>query len=379
MDDEVKIATFDCFGDELEAYWKRLEPVSEHHVFQTYDWLRFWQETVGSAVLQTKPWIAVVLDDSDEPRIIFPLGIRRIGRIRVLEFLGTSQGDYLGPLIHKDWQRDSRAIEAAWSLVTNELPKHAVRHFVKLPALWVEDQNPLLDILKTNVQDSSYSARLPSTWQEFQSRLRTKLKADNKRQRRRLGERGNLRFEVLKKGTELTAHIEIMIKQKRERYRATGVPNIFEHSEVGRFYRDLPAIAVGGRCIHFSVLKLDDEVLAAHWGAIYRGRFYYLMPSYAGGDWQNYSPGRLLLESLLEWCIAAKLELFDFTIGGEDYKKDWCEREMRYFEHIKVVTPLGLPYLIYIRLRRWVRRNPRLWSLVRRIYARSKYGTSIEQ
>lgn len=370
----MKIVVYERFGEELKALWRALEPISEHYVFQAYEWQRCWHETIGSQLLRISPWIGIVLDGNGEPKVIFPFGIRRRCGVRVLELLGGAQGDYLGPLIHRDWLSNTGQMDAAWKLASMRLPSHDVQHFTKLPARWCHERNPFLGLLKVTLQEHSYSASLPKTFDELRARLKPKLKADTNRQRKRLAEFGKLEFQVLEDNAEWAHGIDAMISQKRERYRNTGVPDIFSEPLVQRFYREVPRTLASTGQIHLTVLKLNGEILATHWGAVYRDRFYFLMPTFAAARWGAYSVGRLLLESLLEWCVRRNLKSFDFTIGGEDYKKEWCDGEMGLFEHLRAVTPLGLPYVAYIRVRRRARRNERCWSIIRGMYSLAKYG-----
>lgn len=372
----MKLRIFCDFCAELETFWKALEPFSQHYVFQSYEWLNFGQKTVGEGPQGVTPWIGVVFDDlDDQPRMIFPLGFRRILGARVLEFIGGGQSDYLGPLVHNNWVSDMPKIRSAWDMVRNALPPHDVRHFAKLPACWSETANPMLEIWGATFQDNAYAMQLPESFEAFQARLRPKFRQDTKRQRRRLQGMGALDFEVIDSSdSSWNVVFGEMIEQKRQRYRATGVPDIFSDDKVQQFYRVLPERFSGEGKIHFSFLKLGNEILAAHWGAIHRGRFYYIMPTFKGGKWHAYSTGRLLLENLVEWCIQNGLKVFDCTIGGEDYKKDWCDSVMPLFEHLHLVTPRGLPYLTYVRLQRRAKRNDRVWKGVKFIYSWYRYG-----
>lgn len=370
----MKLIVFNDFCAELETFWKALEPSSQHHVFQSHEWLRFWQKTIGARAPGITPWIAVVLDADDHPGMIFPFGIRRHFGARVFEFLGGGQADYQGPLIHNDWISDIPKIQSAWNLVCKALPGHDVRHFAKLPAQWCTENNPVLKIWETRFQDNSYFARLPENFNEFQLKLKPKFRSDTNRQRRRLSEIGVVKFEVIDNSDRWLAALDVMIKQKRQRYRSTGVPDMFADEAAQQFYRHLPEKFADEGKIHFSVVRLDDEILATHWGAVYRDRFYFLIPTYESKKWGAYSPGRLLLDNLMEWCIQNGLKVFDFTVGGEEYKKDWCNGEMPLFEHLHAVTPFGLPYLGYIRLRRRARRSERVWSGITFIYSWFRYG-----
>ncbi|MBI3773307.1 MAG: GNAT family N-acetyltransferase [Gammaproteobacteria bacterium] len=372
----MRLIVFRDFCPELERYWGGIESNSQYHVFQSYQWLKFWQQTIGNSMLAIRPWIAVVLNADNQPKLIFPLGVRSSFGSRVLEFLGGAQSDYQGPLIHDEWLVDIPKIRFAWTLVCKYLPRHDVRHFIKLPKLWCSIDNPMLEIWGVRFQDYSYSAILPASVGEFQAKQRKKFRADSSRQRKRLSEQGDVKFEVLDAGQcgSWDKSIDIMIEQKRQRCRSMGVPDLFADDAVQEFYRELSKMGNSTGLVHFSVLRSSEEIAATHWGAIFRDRFYYLMPTITNGKLGVYSPGRLLLENLVEWCINNNIKVFDFTIGGEEYKRDWCNSEMPLFEHLRVVTPLGLHYAGYIRLRRRVRRNRRMWGAVKFLYSWLRYG-----
>ena len=365
----MKLAIFEAFTPELREIWGALEVSSQHDVFQSFGWVSAWHKTVGASVISIRPWVAVVVDFDDSPRLIFPLGIRRKLGARILEFMGGAQSDYLGPLLHDQWSARSDLLRSAWELVEAELPAHDVRHFCKLSALGGARGNPWLQIWKCAWQDSSHALYLPGSTEELQARLRTKLKSDNKRQRRRLSEKGRLTFEIVTAGEKWQEGVDAMIAQKRQRYQSTGVPDALATPAVREFYRNLGPEFLHGGQIHLSLLRLNEEILATHWGAVYRDRFYFLMPTYSSGPWETYSPGRLLLENLLEWAIASRLSVFDFTIGGEEYKKDWCDHETAVYRHHRLITPLGLACFAYLSLKCWARRNDHCWAAVRTVYA----------
>lgn len=369
----MKLRLFHTFCPELKELSEALEPVSQHHIFQTYGWISFWQEVIGNHTLRIRPWIAVVLDENGSPRMAFYLGIRGSLGARIVEFLGGAQSDYQGPLIHNEWLAQLPKVELAWNLVQKSLPPHDVYHFVKLPSQWVSAKNPMLKIWAPRPQEYSYAARLPSSIGEFQTQLRPKLRSDNDRQRRRLSKVGVLEFEIPEDEAQRNSALEIMITQKRTRCRMMGIPDLFSDSHIRQFYREIVEKTSNAGRIHFSVLRLDDEILATHWGAVYRNRFYFLMPTYDSQKWSPYSPGRLLLQNLIAWCIENRIEIFDFTIGGEEYKRDWCNEEMPLFEHLRPISSRGIPYVIYIRLRRRARRNKHIWSIIKTAYSLFRY------
>ena len=69
------------------------------------------------------------------------------------------------------------------------------------------------------------------------------------------------------------------------------------------------------------------------------------MPAHEGNEWNKYSPGRILLLKLIQWSIENGLKYFDFTIGNESYKKDWCDNQLELYKVIKPITLKGLAFI----------------------------------
>ena len=74
------------------------------------------------------------------------------------------------------------------------------------------------------------------------------------------------------------------------------------------------------------------------------------------------------MHDLLRHAIAQGCHTFDFTIGDERYKRDWCETELTLYDHVAISSLRGaaaaLPVLVGRRLKDWVKRNPRLLDVV---------------
>jgi CelD/BcsL family acetyltransferase involved in cellulose biosynthesis len=128
---------------------------------------------------------------------------------------------------------------------------------------------------------------------------------------------------------------EAMVAQKRTRYREIGAPDLLSSSYARNFFTSPDPDLLGRGILDVSCLYLDDRMITAHWGMIFRNRFYYYMPSFERGPWMRSSPGEILLAELLKRAIDRGIEIFDLTIGDESYKKRWCDLELelkQYFE-----------------------------------------------
>ena len=108
----------------------------------------------------------------------------------------------------------------------------------------------------------------------------------------------------------------------------------------------------------------NNTMIATHLGVIHNGTYYYLMPGYEGGDWIKYSPGRLLMEYLLEWSIKNGLKVFDFTIGSEPYKLKWCEKNINLYETVVSYSIKGLIYYYLLLCRVFFRKHPKLKNIL---------------
>ena len=204
--------------------------------------------------------------------------------------------------------------------------------------------------------------------------MKTKLRADSRRRRRRLAEFGEIRFEVATDKETKKIIIDKMIGQKSRRYRDTGVWDMLSVQEHKEFYIKLADITVNYLKIHCAALYVGETIVATHVGLVDQSIFYYLMPAHEGGKWERYSPGRLLLEHLLEWSIQNKLKVFDFTVGGEQYKKDWCDTETSLYETLEPVTLKGKMYVMSQRTKQRVKEMPWLGKQARQfnVWLRNK-------
>src|SRR5205823_2920791 len=106
----------------------------------------------------------------------------------------------------------------------------------------------------------------------------------------------------------------------------------------------------GGRA-HVASLRVDDFVVATNWGMIFNGRFYDLLGGYEDGEWARLSVARLLVESIVEWCIAdPAVAIYDLTVGAEAYKAHWSDHSLAIYEYL---APRNIAGSLYVGYRAW--------------------------
>ncbi len=311
--------------------WDALEAEARFYAFQSYEWLALWYEHLGQRQ-GFVPWL-VLVEHAGRPLMLLPLG-RRWRFAGRLEWLGYDVTDYHGPVLHPASADLAPAEFAAlWADVLDHLTGVDCVNLVRQPPQVHGLPNPFAALPGAWPSDTSFAATLGPDWPAwYEQRIKKALRADSQRQRRRLAELGTLRFAVAGDAAACDAVMDLVVQQKSRRYAETNARNYFVGAGYEAFYRAAARL----RRAHLATLWLDDRPLAAHFGLVDDRRFYYLLPSFAGGEWQKFSTGRLLLEHLLAGAIARGLTVFDFTIGGEAYKRDWCDVEMPLYS---VVTP----------------------------------------
>ena len=72
------------------------------------------------------------------------------------------------------------------------------------------------------------------------------------------------------------------------------------------------------------------------------------------------------MQDLLRRANELGFREFDFTIGDEPYKREWCDTEIALFDHVAPVTlrgwPVAMRLLAVRRLKRWIKQTPVLWN-----------------
>ena len=80
----------------------------------------------------------------------------------------------------------------------------------------------------------------------------------------------------------------------------------------------------------------------------------------------RFGPGAVHLHELMRYAIDQGVNVFDFTIGDETYKRDWCEETERLYDHIAVASWRGalavLPMRVARNAKRTIKQTPVLWA-----------------
>jgi CelD/BcsL family acetyltransferase involved in cellulose biosynthesis len=140
-------------------------------------------------------------------------------------------------------------------------------------------------------------------------------------------------------------------------------------------YRDFfLAMATGeqsGRFTHLSRIQVGDVTAAANFGLVFRGSYNYLLAGYDDGDLARFGPGSLQLLEMMRYAIEKGFSVFDFTIGDEPYKREWCDAELHLYDYVSPATLRGftvaMPTMAKRTVKHRIRNSPRVWAMVRKL------------
>ena len=346
-----KLKKFENFNIELEKYWKFIEKNSSCTPFQSLEWMKHYYKTIISN--DSKIQLCVfVLEYNSVVTDILPLCIFNKKFVRTLEWLGGINTDYMGPIsstnsLFKLKQIDFKKI---WFDIINSLPRVDLILLTKQPEYLGTEKNYLLQYFNKKKLTICHQAFLKNTWEEFKENyVKKKILNDNKRQKKRLSNMGKLIFYLPKTNEEKYRITKVMISQKHLRYLETGT-SMFVNDKYCKLYLDCNYdLGFWGK-IHISALKLNDHIIATHWGFYSKDTFYYIMPSFDTNEWRKYSPGKILLEKLMQWCCVNGVKNFDFTDGNALYKRNWSNNSC-YLYDVKISNSFkGFFYLFFLRI-----------------------------
>ncbi|NLS05061.1 GNAT family N-acetyltransferase [Rhizobium sp. P32RR-XVIII] len=184
-----------------------------------------------------------------------------------------------------------------------------------------------------------------------------KLRVNLRSARKRLGELGEVSFELPDGARDQSETIDWILQQKRAwLQRKDKSRDWFLKEETQQFLqRAAAARNVVGRLGLF-VLKLDGTPVAAVVSTIDRRRIEMHVttfdPAYA-----RFSPGMLLIEDMARWCFERNLS-FDMRTLKADYKERWATSSSKRVSYFAAVSARGMahfaPDLVKFTLISWL-------------------------
>jgi CelD/BcsL family acetyltransferase involved in cellulose biosynthesis len=349
-------------------FWPRSNNLGDAicYAFQCADILELHCETFLPALL-AKPWFVAVVNEQDAPLVLFPFMIERNRYVRSLRFIDGSLSDYNAPVLFppvREWEVET--VRLVWRQLQKTLP-FDVAYLEKIPANIGEITNPLCLLTMQPQGQSGHHLILSGTWDDISARLPRRRELERKL--RRLSQRGPIVFEIAETPEQYDILIAALIRQKQRRDLEDWGSNTFASPGFHSYLIAARRLVYPSGPVALFGLKVNDTIIATHWGYVVGSRFSSLIPSFEGGDWYGYSPGFLLASKMLHWCLAKGVSIFDYGWGDEPYKREYCDLSTVL---CRAEIPSSIRGRLYLKIRNLKRRlaKTKSWTCARALKKR---------
>ncbi|SMF50918.1 Acetyltransferase involved in cellulose biosynthesis, CelD/BcsL family [Xaviernesmea oryzae] len=367
--------TIDAAGDprSAEGEWRRLENLAINSLHQGLDWCLAWTEAHGQE-------LAVVRGVADgRTHLILPLEIVLEKGVRIARFPGDRFNNGNTGLFDPDLTApDAEELQNfAYALRTALQDKADLVVLDNIPLHWRGMRHPLAGLATIENQNRSFQLPL---FADFEATI-AQLNAKSRRKKFRSSSRkieaiGGYEYIVPREHGEKHALLDLFFRQKGARLRLFGLPDVFQPLETRDFFHRLLDVPEEG----------GDTPLILH-AIRLRGEHEGHIPAIAGlsrkGDYvicqfssideticPEASPGELLFWLMIERSCREGVSVFDFGIGDQPYKRNWCSRETVQHDILLPLTwkgSIARPLLIgRTRAKAAIKRSPHLYAMVQR-------------
>ena len=378
---EVLLSVHDDLAS-LADIWTELEQSGDCSAFQTFAYVSAWFTHVGRTEGVT-PCVVVGWDIEDAgagegPLFIMPLGLTRSTFGTKLGWLAAGVSDYQGPVLSKNFSLRVRPgqFKGLWRQIRETLPDHDIVELNSMAQKIGGQANPFMQLDGLSQHASSaHMTRFNGDWDAYYDAKRSSgSKKRDRQKRRKLEEFGETTLVTPTDTAAIAETVNTLIAQKSVAFARMGIANIFDKPGMRDFYVALATDAAANGLIEVSRLEVGGAIAATNWGISFKGRFHYVLTSYdEQAEFANRGPGMVQLMELMKHASETGHTEFDFTVGDEGYKADWCEIETLLFDFVEAGSVLGLmirlPKTTFLKVKRFIKQTPVLWQAFTRLRA----------
>ena len=279
-------------------------------VFSDSNWIQSWLDTFG----QNTPLLIPVV----RYRGNVIAAALFVAPTNVIQFGAAQRADYCDVLIDRALDDDLR-IECFRLLLNCTLASQGNVKQIKLSR--IPTNSPTVELTKKLAPDYHVveTASIPAPRMSMDCVASRLKKKSLKRHTKKLDKMGTVEFKTYTTEADISPRLEGFFQQHISRWAPTNSPSLFLDSLNKDFYRSLTHHLASTGTVRYSELTLDNKLVAAHYGFHFDDNFIWYKPCFEP-SLAKLSPGEVLIKNLL--CLAQHegAKVFDFTIGGEQFK-----------------------------------------------------------
>lgn len=362
---------------QLKNEWDKILEENKNHIpFLELDWIRLWWEHFG----KEHELFVILYTDNTNVIGFCPLMITRKKLYSEINFIGHGMASYMD-FVFKDQYRE-RLVESLLEILLNLKGNF----LINLYGIFEDSKNyghiskALSSNKVTNCLNNikSYYFELPD--QGFQSFYNSQLGSRSRKVIRnresRLNRLGNL---VYKQAEE--SQLEDAFKVYEKRWQRKAENSSFLSKKNKDFLKTL-AVSQAPFNTLVSILSLNNRIISFVYSFEYKGRYISKLIAH-DDDFEILSPGKIIIKNEIEDCFYRKIQLYDFGLGGEEYKTVWTNN----YKNVKnVIFPsdkltsklVFLKLYLKIKLKNILKKNERIVYFKNHNLGKIKYLLSRE-
>lgn len=332
----VRVVVHDDIAS-VEAGWRRLESDNHTSLHHGLEWCRTWLATHGGSPLVVEGLVG------EKTAFLLPLVVSSRRGSRVARFIGSDQSNLNTGLFDPELSLDSSSLRDG--LVRALQGRADLLSLERMALCWRERISPLAGLPHAVNQNRAFQVPLFASFEDTLKQVNAKRRRKKFRlQQRRLEEAGG--YDIIQPETAAERHVllEAFFRQKAERFRSQGLPDVFNDPAVKAFFHGLLEVPSRngdtGLRLHGLRLKSGEQPILAITGTSRKGDHVICQFGSIREDLlADASPGEFLFWHVIEEACRDGAAIFDFGIGDQSYKRSWCTVET---VHYDVLLPLSL-------------------------------------
>ncbi|MES0808226.1 GNAT family N-acetyltransferase [Roseibium sp. SCPC15] len=328
--DALDVTVFSSL-EEAGNDWQQLERASNSNPYQSFDWLKAWQDTLGAS-LQVEALVAVGRVNCT-PMVLLPLGLQRLSGIRTLSFLGHQNGNQNTGLWDPSYYEKAAQDQIRAFLMEICRKSGAdVISLTNIPETWNGRRHPLALTESTSSPSPIFTQVLPDDFDELFKRTHNKSARKNLlRKQRHLQSAEGYKVAKALTNAEIERGLLAFLDQRARRSEAAGIPNVFSNAPSREFLSRLLGLDPDNTDSKTCPMELwyleAGGVIRSTYLCVEQSRTLYAYSnSVAHDEMLPNSPGLVLIKEIIDYaCSSPTIETLDLGLGEERYKTAWTE------------------------------------------------------
>lgn len=367
---------------ELEPDWRKLEENSSCSPFQRLSWLKPLYEQISDEYSQpdeaTREPLLISGYLGKRLVLVIPMMLESNIFGKRLKWVCSEVSDYNGMIIHNDVNAvlPPDYFNQIMDQVADFIPGLDAIYLTRNPAGNFNRELCKFSASENwNGEHSSHLLELDSDWKTLYAKIRSRKSRQRLRSKlRALRSEHTVTFRRIKNPDEAMKATQQILSWKSDQLSDRGSRDPFgTELNPGTVRQAITSCVVerSGHAIKVFGLFRDGELVAGMLAFVQNGTFYYLVSAYAPHVPAKFSVGTQMLVKSIELASRAGLRQYDFLLGDEAYKYDWCDTHIPLMNHLIPITFKGKIYghgvKLLFAIKKRILASPFLTGIIRKL------------